>query len=198
MSRTAISQRANATDQYEPSSKTGTSGTDVLIDARPQASVQRQVQRMADGSPDTSFVDNRPAAIIQRQLREIADSAAQIRDKEAAIGFSEQVSQCAGAMPGKLRQGIESLSGMSMEHVSVHYNSSKPAQLQAAAYAQGSDIHLAPGQEHHLPHEAWHVVQQMQGRVAPTMQAKGAPINDDESLEREADRMGAQASEWSN
>ena len=29
----------------------------------------------------------------------------------------------------------------------------------ALAYAQGSDIHLAPGQEQHLPHEAWHVVQ---------------------------------------
>jgi len=82
---------------------------------------------------------------------------------------------------------------MSMEHVNVHYNSSKPAQLQALAYAQGNDIHLGPGQEHHLPHEAWHVVQQMQGRVAPTMQAKGAPINDDEGLEKEADRMGALA-----
>jgi len=50
----------------------------------------------------------------------------------------------------------------------VHYNSDKPAQLQAHAYAQGTDIHLASGQEKHLPHEAWHVVQQKQGRVKPT------------------------------
>jgi hypothetical protein len=49
---------------------------------------------------------------------------------------------------------------MSMDHVKVHYNSSQPAQLNALAYAQGSDIHVAPGQEQHLPHEAWHVVQQ--------------------------------------
>jgi hypothetical protein len=27
-----------------------------------------------------------------------------------------------------------------------------------------------PGQEQHLPHEAWHVVQQKQGRVKPTGQ----------------------------
>jgi hypothetical protein len=61
---------------------------------------------------------------------------------------------------------------MSMDNVKVHYKSSKPAQLNAHAYAQGADIHLAPGQEKHLPHEAWHVVQQAQGRVKPTMQMK--------------------------
>ncbi|MFC0350150.1 DNA/RNA non-specific endonuclease [Undibacterium danionis] len=45
-----------------------------------------------------------------------------------------------------------------------------------------------------MPHEAWHVVQQAQGRVKPTMQLKsGNVINDDLSLEAEADKMGAQA-----
>ena len=78
--------------------------------------------------------------------------------------------------------------------VKVHRNSSKPAQLNALAYAQGSDIHLAPGQEAHLPHEAWHVVQQAQGRVSPTRQMKeGLPVNDDCGLEREADLMGSKA-----
>ncbi|MCI3944243.1 hypothetical protein K0038_01251 [Pseudomonas syringae] len=97
-------------------------------------------------------------------------------------------------MPDTLKSGIESLSGMSMDHVKVHYNSDKPAQLHAHAYAQGSDIHLAPGQEKHLPHEAWHVVQQAQGRVRPTVQMKGgANVNDDAGLEREADVMGHQA-----
>ena len=54
---------------------------------------------------------------------------------------------------------------MSMDAVRVHYNSTKPAQLNAHAYTQGTDIHVASGQERHLPHEGWHVVQQMQGRV---------------------------------
>jgi len=75
-------------------------------------------------------------------------------------------------LPGQLKAGVESLSGMRMDHVKVHYNSSAPAQLNAHAYAQGSDIHLAPGQEKHLPHEAWHVVQQAQGRVKSTTQMK--------------------------
>jgi len=97
-------------------------------------------------------------------------------------------------MPDNLKAGVESLSGMSMDHVKVHRNSDKPAQLNAHAYAQGSDIHVGPGQEKHLPHEAWHVVQQAQGRVQPTRQMKGkVNINDDTGLEKEADVMGAKA-----
>jgi hypothetical protein len=97
-------------------------------------------------------------------------------------------------LPDNLKQGMEGLSGISLEDVRVHRNSSRPALLQAHAYAQGSDIHLAPGQDHHLPHEAWHVVQQKQGRVRPTVQLKaGISVNDDQQLEREADVMGAKA-----
>ncbi|HEY8027065.1 MAG TPA: DUF4157 domain-containing protein [Burkholderiaceae bacterium] len=97
-------------------------------------------------------------------------------------------------LPDQLKSGVENLSGMSMDHVKVHYNSPQPAQLNALAYAQGSDIHVAPGQEKHVPHEAWHVVQQAQGRVQPTTQMKeGTPVNNDPNLEHEADVMGAKA-----
>jgi hypothetical protein len=97
-------------------------------------------------------------------------------------------------LPDGLKSGIESLSGLSMDHVKVHYNSDKPAQLQAHAYAQGSEIHVAPKQEKHLPHEAWHVVQQAQGRVKPTLQMHGGvKVNDDAGLEGEADVMGQKA-----
>ncbi len=102
-------------------------------------------------------------------------------------------------LPDNLKSGVESLSGMSMDAVKVHYNSSEPSRLGALAYAQGSDIHVSPGQERHLPHEAWHVVQQAQGRVRPTMQLpatqlrEGVPVNDDAGLEREADVMGEKA-----
>jgi hypothetical protein len=97
-------------------------------------------------------------------------------------------------LPDRLRHGVEALSGLAMDPVRVHYDSPRPAQLRAHAFAQGGDIHLAPGQAHHLPHEAWHVVQQAQGRVKPTAQLKGGvDINDDSGLEREADAMGARA-----
>jgi len=97
-------------------------------------------------------------------------------------------------LPDQLKDGAESLSDISLDDVKVHYNSSKPAQLNAHAYAQGTDIHLGPGQEKHLPHEAWHVVQQKQGRVTPTDSQNGQPINDSPQLEKEADSMGSKIS----
>ena len=100
-------------------------------------------------------------------------------------------------LPDNLKSGIESLSGMSMDSVKVHYNSDKPAQLNALAYAQGINFHVGPGQEKHVPHEAWHVVQQAQGRVNPTKETSGGTqINDDKSLETEADVMGAKAAQF--
>ena len=50
--------------------------------------------------------------------------------------------------------------------------SDQPDETEGNAYAQGTDIHIGPGQEKHLPHEAWHVVQQKQGRVKPTEQTE--------------------------
>jgi len=115
------------------------------------------------------LTDNRPVSVLQRKNNNTG-------------------------LPDNLKSGIENLSGHSMDDVKVHYNSDKPAQLNAHAYAQGSDIHLASGQEKHLPHEAWHVVQQKQGRVKPTLQMKGkVNVNDDKGLESEADIMGAKA-----
>jgi hypothetical protein len=97
-------------------------------------------------------------------------------------------------LPDQLKAGVESFSGMSLDHVRVHYNSPKPAQVQSYAFAQGRDIHVAPGQAKHLQHEAWHVVQQAQGRVKPTRKVKDGVLgNDDQRLEHEADVMGAKA-----
>ena len=101
-------------------------------------------------------------------------------------------------MPDNLKSGIESLSGFSMDDVRVHYNSSKPATVQALAYTQGTDIHVAPGQEKHLPHEAWHVAQQMAGRVSPTTNINGMPVNDNAALEHEADVMGEKVETFEN
>lgn len=147
-------------------------------------------QKYSGGAFTFQFVDNRPEAFQQRKLQEMANSfSAQqqpIQKKENKTG-----------LPDNLKSGIENLSGYSMDDVKVNYNSDKPAQLHAHAYAQGTDIHIASGQEKHLPHEAWHVVQQKQGRVKPTVQMKGEIlVNDDEGLEAEADFMGAKVAAW--
>jgi len=99
----------------------------------------------------------------------------------------------AHGLPARLKAGAEALSGLAMDDVRVHRNSPEPARLGALAYTRGSDIHLGPGQEEHLPHEAWHVVQQKQGRVKATAQMKAARINDDQRLEAEADAYGARS-----
>jgi hypothetical protein len=117
---------------------------------------------------------------IQRQSGAFAEAAAESRQNQTGL-------------PDTLKAGVENLSGYSLDDVRVHYNSGKPAQFQALAYTQDTDIHVAPGQEEHLPHEAWHVVQQAQGRVQATMQMKGVAVNNDVGLEKEADIMGARA-----
>ena len=92
-------------------------------------------------------------------------------------------------IPDRVKAKFEDRSGHSFDDVKVHYNSDRPAQFQALAYTQGQDVYIGPGQERHLGHELGHVVQQMEGRVAPTAKVNGQPVNDDSALEREADRM---------
>ncbi|MFT6674366.1 MAG: hypothetical protein ACJAVM_000537 [Sulfitobacter sp.] len=85
-------------------------------------------------------------------------------DKDA-----HKVAHNASGLPDAIRSGIEALSGADLSDVQVHRNSHAPARIGAKAFTQGTDIHLAPGQEKHLAHEAWHVVQQKQGRVQAGM-----------------------------
>jgi hypothetical protein len=131
------------------------------------------------------------ARLLDRRTVSQTEKLADSRTAQLAQSLKQTEKPNTTGLPDNLKHGIESLSGMSMDSVKVHFNSSKPAQLNAHAFAQGTDIHIAPGQEKHLPHEAWHVVQQAQGRVRPTMQMNGGvPINDSKELEREADVMG--------
>ena len=153
-------------------------------------------------SPD--IVDNRPEVLFQRKLQEKADSSTVVNETSQLQAIADnfiyqnqplQRKENTTGLPDDLKSGIENLSGYSMDDVKVHRNSDKPKQLQAHAYAQGTEIHLGSGQEKHLPHEAWHVVQQKQGRVKPTTQlAGGAQTNDNDSLENEATKMGNKAS----
>ncbi len=157
------------------------------------AAVQRKISGLSGGNA-IPLTNNRPETIIQRkQIAAMANHQPNQPIQKKVYPKRSRRENNTG-LPDRLKSGIENLSGYAMDDVKVHYNSNKPAQLQAHAYAQGTDIHLGPGQEKHLPHEAWHVVQQKQGRVQPTMQMKGkVNINDDVGLEKEADVMGGKA-----
>jgi hypothetical protein len=156
----------------------------------------QRVQQLANGSPQAlqfrRQAETMAAATAATSMQTMPPSGA-VSATPTNVPVQREKKANDTGLPDQLKSGIESLSGMSLDHVKVQYNSAQPAQLDAHAYAQGSDIHVAPGQERHLPHEAWHVVQQAQGRVQPTMQAKGQAINNDGGLEHEADVMGARA-----
>ncbi|MCG8477128.1 MAG: DUF4157 domain-containing protein [Cytophagales bacterium] len=153
--------------------------------SRPAASAVIQLQDSKNGVSEGHRED-----VASKNSEPAPESA--VLDSHQTVQKKKDVDKT--GLPDQLKSGVENLSGYSMDDVKVHYNSDKPAKLQAQAYAQGTDIHVAPGKEKHLPHEAWHVAQQKQGRVNPTNQMKGkVGINDSETLENEADSMGQKA-----
>lgn len=157
-----------------------------------QEQVARTIQPIQGNGGTAQFMDNRRKPLQAKSVDTIQCEG--LEDEEAIQGkFAAQRKPNHTGLPDNLKAGIEDMSGLSMDDVRVHYNSSQPAAVQAHAYTQGADIHVAPGQEQHLPHEAWHVVQQMQGRVEPTTEVGGLPVNDNFDLEHEADLMGSRA-----
>lgn len=90
-------------------------------------------------------------------------------------------------IPGRMKADFENDSGISFDDVRVHYHSDKPAQIQAFAYTQGTQIYIGSGQEKYLNHELGHVVQQKQGIVHPTAMHNGLPVNRSHDLENAAD-----------
>ncbi|WP_139488473.1 eCIS core domain-containing protein [Brevibacillus dissolubilis] len=107
----------------------------------------------------------------------------------------------ANKMPLYVQSKMEGVFGHNFADVNIHRHSGRAGELGALAYTQGNDIHFAPGQynpdspagQSLLGHELAHVIQQRQGRVKPTLEHKGLPINDNPALEQEADQMGAKA-----
>lgn len=179
-----------------------------------QEKVARTIQQMHEGGGTAQFADNRPTTVAGVLQQQPAQRVGPEEEEDTLQGKFEGTVQRAEeederlqmkadatgqrkpnntGLPDHLKAGVENLSGFSMDDVNVHYNSPQPATVQALAYTQGANIYVAPGQEQHLPHEAWHVAQQMAGRVEPTTQAGGLPVNDNAGLEQEADVMGSQA-----
>jgi len=167
-----------------------------LLGGGPRAAAQLQLAQMVAG--DNRVAQRQEADEEELVQREEVPDEEDLIQRQTASEEDESLqlkagpdSQSPGGLPANLKAGLEGMSGVSLDDVKVHYNSAEPSQLHALAYTQGTEIHVGPGQEKHLPHEAWHTVQQKQGRVSATTQMRGVSINDDQALEREADVMGA-------
>lgn len=176
--------------QQAPQSETPLT-TGLVQRVTPQEQADSASQPSAASDVDTphesGFHANLATVPIQHQVGTVGESPGREAKHSNQTG-----------LPDNLKAGLEQMSGLDMSDVRVHYNSPKPAQLNALAYTQGANIHVGPGQERHLPHEGWHVVQQKQARVKPNLRMNGAAINNDSSLEREADVMGDKASRQSS
>jgi hypothetical protein len=193
---------ANAHGAGEPAVHPATSpGKQTLTEALepPHAAASATVQRKAT-SPG-------PAAVHQFRLDLFAGQEARPPiqghglDAEAEPGPDALPASGSGArMPEAVQAKMERALGSDFSAVRIHEGPRAEA-LGAQAYTQGSDIHFAPGRydphgaqgQELLGHELTHVVQQSQGRVQATTQAKGLPVNDDPGLEQEADEQGARA-----
>ncbi|NJO03747.1 MAG: DUF4157 domain-containing protein [Bacteroidia bacterium] len=100
-------------------------------------------------------------------------------------------------LPQDLQANAENVLQEDLSDVKVT-ESEKASDVGALAYTQGDQLVFAPGQfqpdtqkgQELIGHELAHVKQQRQGRVQPTTQAKGLPVNDDAGLEKEANRVG--------
>ncbi|WP_139488474.1 eCIS core domain-containing protein [Brevibacillus dissolubilis] len=110
----------------------------------------------------------------------------------------------ANGLPPVLQAQMEQSFQTDFSDVAITPNSSAAVGMGALAFAQGNQIHFAPGQfnpgtvqgKSLIGHELAHVVQQRRGRVAPTHRlgkASDQLINADPHLEREADEWGARA-----
>ena len=151
-------------------------------------------------TPDTVGQDVQPEAVISNlqpsqhlNARYVAQLQRQMgnRATQRLIARKPQQAVNQTGLPDALKSQVEASSGLSLDDVRVHHDSDKPAELHAQAYTQGAEIHVAPGAGEHLAHEAWHVVQQKQGRVSPTTDIRDAPVNDEVGLEQEAESFAA-------
>lgn len=164
-----------------------------------------RVQQSKRNEESVQMVDNRALSALQAKMANIVQRAEDDED-DLLQGKFEQPAQRAEAanetgIPDSVKQRMEDSFGTDFSGVRVHPESSKAPEVGALAYTQGTDIHFAPGQfkpdtsagQQLLGHELAHVIQQAEGRVQPTTEIAGMPVNDNESLEREADALGAKA-----
>ncbi len=106
-------------------------------------------------------------------------------------------------MPMALQAKMEKSFGADFSEVNIHANSAAATRVGALAYAEGEDVHFAPGQydpqsskgQELIGHELTHVLQQREGKVHPSGERAGFSVNVDKKLEREADEGGKAAAE---
>ena len=159
-----------------------------------QGKFEQPVQRLGEEEEEDTLQGKFEGAV--QRAEEDGDEALQMK---ADTTVQQKMNNT--GIPNEVKQKMEDSFGTDFSDVRVHPESSQAPEVGALAYTQGTDIHFAPGQfkpdtsagQQLLGHELAHVVQQAEGRVQPTTEIGGMAVNDNESLEHEADVLGAQA-----
>lgn len=181
-----------------------------LVDNRQEAAAQAKMveilQRQGDdedellqGKFTTQLQDDEDELLQGKFTTQLQDDEDELLQGKFETAQRQTENQT--GMPDTVKQRMEDSFGTDFSSVRVHPDSSKAPEVGALAYTQGTDIHFAPGQfkpdssagQQLLGHELTHVVQQAEGRVQPTTEIGGLAVNDDVSLEHEADVLGAKA-----
>lgn len=136
---------------------------------------------------------NRPESKQAAQLQAGADQhTTQLKDeREGTSGMDNDL-----ATGVEQEFAKETGKQVSLAGTKVTKNSSKPADVNAEAVAQGNEVDLAAGKGQHEGHELTHILQQKADMVKPTKTVNGTPVNDDRGLEAQADRIGAKAKKY--
>lgn len=141
----------------------------------------------------TTRVDHGAERSVSRRARRSDPLAVHALTSSVALQREAvPIPQSGGApLSDTTRERFESNLGEDLSSVRVHHGS-HVGELGARAFTQGENIHFGPGEfnERTLAHEVGHVVQQRQGRVAATSEVGGHALNDQPTLEREADSLG--------
>lgn len=122
---------------------------------------------------------------------------------QAKMGESKEspVNETTKSLPGDVKAQMETSMGADFSGVKVHENSKQATQMGALAYAQGQDLHFAPGTfdtssqagKELIGHELAHVKQQSEGKVSANGSVGGQAMNNDQKLEEQADQMSKNA-----
>lgn len=172
-----------------------------------------RVQQSKRKESNAQMVDNRTLSAVQAKMASIVQRAESDEEDDLLQGkfvaqrdededdLMQAKAENRTGIPDSVKQRMESSFDADFSSVRVHPDSSQAPAVGALAFTQGTDIHFAPGQfkpdtsagQQLLGHELAHVIQQAEGRVQPTTEIGGMPVNDNEGLEHEADVLGAQA-----
>jgi hypothetical protein len=161
--------------------------------------LQRQEEAEEETGPEPREGELEAVKGVQAKTESGGEDALEDAGTEARIKSPGGGRPLTEGVLSKMEAGL----GADFSGVRIHDTATDQAdagRLNAKAFAYRNHVWLGKGAsdtDHKLmAHELTHVVQQMQGRLKPALQANDFSINDEETLAREADFMGARSARF--